>query len=143
MKYAKRILCMLLVLVMLLPAVVACNKGTDAEDTEPEAVTPEDTASGIPEGALSKDDIAKLVIIRSADASETVVEAINELKKDFKAIFGVTTKILTDKNSSDEGAIELIIGQTTRKQSKNALKKLKGFGYVIGNFDGAVVINSV
>ena len=140
----KKVLCLLLTLCFLLPMALACGKDGEATDSgvtdaasEPVAETP------VSEGAISGEALEKLVIVRpSGMEDESLLSAINLLKRELKNVFGVTAKIMTENGNVEDGSVMILIGATTKKQSTEALAKLSGFGYVLGNYDGHVVINA-
>ena len=141
MKKFKKILSLILATITLCLAFASCNANnvTDGSDSTNSGSQNEGVLA---EGALSKEDIKKLVIVRPETIATEEFSAINTLKNKLNEVFDATIKIVTDKNDVGEGEIPFIIGNTKKTQSAEALEQLEDFGYVFGHYDNSIVINS-
>jgi len=84
----------------------------------------------------------QLVIVRSEDATSSVVQELRNLKKDLKNAFGWNVEIQSDfKKNTEVGMVELVVGDTTRAISQSAKQQLSDKGYVICNENGAIAIH--
>lgn len=87
-------------------------------------------------------DLGSCQIVRSSDLSSLAVRALNNLKKTITDKTGATVK-LYDESAAEEGATtyEILVGNTTRKETEKALKSLKNTeGYTIQVIKNKVVI---
>lgn len=85
-------------------------------------------------------NIAEYTIVRQDSSSKEIKDAISELRKTLKEKLGVELSIKTDSTSVNQ--YEIIIGNTSRKQSSAAAELLGGdYDYVIKLDGNHIVIN--
>lgn len=125
--YAKtiiiRITAPLLALVMLASLLASCTG--DGITTEPPLTDAPVTTSALPEGytfVLTGD----YTVIRPEKSSETVKSASIELKNGLSAMFGENMAITDDWREPQDGALEVLVGNTNRPESAAALEALGG-----------------
>ena len=126
---AKKLICLLLALMMMLTAAVSCKDGGSAtKDTEAET-TPEGTtteketyvSSSVddpdePDGVLiANEGASKYVIVRGENASPSEVTAANELQSYLKKITNVELTVVTDATA--ETKYEIVVGKTNREEA--------------------------
>ena len=133
MKKYLSIVCLILTLSMLL---CACKNNTPdiaySSDTQTQAV------SGVVE--LILDGEAKYGIVRASNMSNAAVDSCAEL---FSAIYKATSvrvPFITDDYTLDAGIKEILVGNTSREESKRAMDDLETSEYVIKIVDDALVI---
>ncbi len=134
-----RTLASLLCLLLLTSAMVACNK-EDPDDTITEATTT------IPEVKTEQISVENYTLIRpdlatqaTIDAASLFYKAISE--KTGKSLKGFSDDFVKDESQIDANAYEILIGDTNRPQSREALKDIE-FGYVITKIGNKIVINA-
>lgn len=110
-----QLVCLWMALLMLL---VACNNNIE----EPPLITDE-TALSYP--------LSGFQLVRPDDASEELTAAVMQLNSAIKGYLGKSLPIRTDLNAAQETSFEILIGDTTRAQSKMALSALADGDYVI------------
>ncbi len=117
-----RITALILALVMLASLCSCFGEGDGS--TESTTETPP-SSSGLPEGytfALTSD----YTVVRPEKSKENVKTASNDLKKGLAALFGKEVGITEDWREPAEGALEILVGNTNRPESKAALDAIKG-----------------
>ncbi|MGM9642631.1 MAG: MBL fold metallo-hydrolase [Eubacteriales bacterium] len=118
-----RITASLLALVIFAALFASCTG--DGITTEPPITEAPVTSSGLPEGytfALTVD----YTVIRPEKSNETVKSASIELKNGLSALFGENMAITDDWRAPEDGALEVLIGNTNRPASQAALDALGG-----------------
>ena len=149
----KRIFSLVLVVIMMLSVLAACQNGdnTDANDNSSEA--PADPSAGASDesqvGSENKNDLlltvdAKYVVVRPADCDDAIVDAAIELKTALATVTGGSVALKEDFLRSDEAPAqyEILIGQTNREESIKALEGLKYDDYIVTVSGDKLVINS-
>lgn len=135
-----RTLASLLCLLMLTAAMVACSKAENGDDTTTEATTT------LPEVKTEQIAVENYTLVRpdfapqsTVDAAALFYKAVQE--KTGKATKGFTDDFVKDESQIDANAYEILIGDTNRPQSHEALKDV-GFGYVITKIGNKIIINA-
>jgi len=130
-----RILSLILIFSLITTMLFACNKNKE------ETNKPEDENE---EGYLS---ISKYTLIRLDSSDQKVTNATQNLKTAIKSSLGIDIPVKTDwynpTETLDENAKEILIDQTNRKESADALAKLdssEGDSYIIEITDNKIVI---
>ena len=136
-----RILSVLLCLLMLIAALVACNS-QGASDT----TSGSDETTTVPEVKTITLSIADYTLVRPDGATQSTVDAAVLLNKAVTEKTGTSFAKFTDdfvKNESeiDANAYEILVGATNRPESTEALKDIS-FGYVITQIGNKIVINA-
>ena len=138
----KRLITLLLAMCMLLPAFAACADNTtdtpEGADTTVES-TIEETTAPVPDGlVLVSDGASDYVIVRPSDCQNFIIEAMSDFRKAVSDKYGVSLKPQDDwvKGHKDgepyvSDAYEILIGETNRKESIEALATLKTGEYKI------------
>lgn len=146
--FMKKALSLILALLLVFGLLAGCGDDGDTASTQ-------STASGTQSGTatLSKDDVAfvengesRYVIIRPDDDEVTPLAAI--VFKGFKDRLKVNAKNTLDVNEDGVDAYEVLIGDTNRPESKQALDYLEGEkgaridDYIICTIGKKIVINA-
>ncbi len=138
----KKITTLLLAVCMLLPLLAACTGTTpdEAETTEMSVDTTleETTAPAPTELSLIAAGVSEYTIIRPSDCQSFIVDAMSDLRKTIEGKYGVNIKPKDDwVKDVKEGeayiseAPEILIGETNRKESIEALATLQPGEYKI------------
>ena len=135
----KRITALFLTVLMLLPALVACNKGEAEETTLPAETTVEETTAPAPSGLLLvSEGVSNYVIVRPTECQVFITDAMSELRATVKDKFGVTitpkddwVKGLAKGEAYDSEELEILIGDTNRRESQEVLASLQPGEYAI------------
>lgn len=116
----KRILCLLLAILMLLPLLAACNKDGKPVD-------------------IVKDGESSYTVIYSDSSTATAEKgAATKLRDAINEATGVKLKLETDW--APESSTEIIVGTTKRKASENALTLIREKDFIISYAAGQVVV---
>ena len=75
--------------------------------------------------------LSSFQLVRPDDASDELTAAVMSLNQAVKTYLGKTLPIRTDLNAANETACEILVGDTTRAQSKEVLGSLVDGDYVI------------
>ena len=117
---AKKIICMLLALSMMLTMLAACNNEPVVDETPDDGQQQEDIQGNDKveepfDGTLKLvvDGVSDYVIVRGENAYISEVTASTELQKYLKQISGVEVPIVTD--STEPVAKEIVVGKTNRE----------------------------
>ena len=137
--WIRRIGITLLCPVMLAAAMTACN-------TQEGDITTTEATTTAPEIKTEQISVENYTLIRPDFAAQTTIDAASLLykvvnEKTGKSFKGFTDDFVKDESQIDTNAYELLIGDTNRPQSKDALKDV-GFGYVITKIGNKIVINA-
>ena len=136
----KRIIALFLAVLMLLPALIACNKGEPEETTLPVVeTTVEETTEPVPTGLLLvHDGVTDYVIVRPTECQVFVTDAMSEFRAAVKEKYGVTitpkddwVKGLAKGEAYDSTELEILIGDTNRRESQEVLASLQPGEYAI------------
>ena len=92
--------------------------------------------------SLFKDAKPAFVIMRPEDASDRVISAVTTLQETLSFETNSTIRIRTDFSATDPDVIEIIIGQTVREGSVEALEQLEQNSYYIGSNGKSIIINA-
>ncbi|MBQ7322026.1 MAG: hypothetical protein IJW99_08010 [Clostridia bacterium] len=136
-----RTLSVLLCLLMLSAALIACNSQGAEDET-----TVSDTATTAPEVKTLSIAVEEYALIRPDLAPQAAVDAAVLLNKTVTEKLGKNFRQFTDdfvKNESeiDAAAYEILVGNTNRPESAEAMKDVS-FGYVIAKVGNKIVINA-
>ena len=116
----RRLLCLLLALMMVLPLLVACNKGGKAID-------------------IVKGGESNYVVIYSEEKTATTEKAAaTKLRDAIKDATGVRLDLETDW--SPDNANQILVGTTKREATKNALTLIREKDFIITYSEGRVVV---
>ncbi len=134
----KRIIAFLLALLMLTPAFIACDKGSDTPETTEGAPSsePEETEAPAANGIkLTEGGKALFTIIRPDECTTSVYNLAKDLGEDLKKITGVEFKQDTDFVSwntvRDPEKYELLLGFTNYDETAAVLKDIKYYDYAV------------
>ena len=135
MKNTIKIISLLLALAFVLPmALVGCNNEKEGDETAKEESVLTILADG-------KSDYT---IVRPDEASSIVVEAVTSLRSSFTTKFGTEPDIKSDWLKRGEempvGTKEILIGETNRPESKEAMKELVEGGFLIKVYGDRIAI---
>ena len=136
-----RILALCLALLMCLAAFAACNQPDPDEGEEADAETP-----AITEHLLIDEGITEYVIVRDYKASNAVLAAVNEVVESIKANIGADVIIkecfsdLENEPLDVVTAKEILIGNTNRPESAEAVKGMRSKDYTISMHGEKLVI---
>ena len=114
-----------LALAMLLGLFCACAGEAEVESTAVGDTSAPESTSGIPEGydfELTLD----YTVVRSEKASTGAKNASILLKNELSELFGETMNLTEDWKDPAEGALEILIGDTSRPESASAAEALGG-----------------
>ena len=139
MNIMKRAATFILALCMLLPTLVACNKGEAEETTLPVETTVEETTVPAPSGLLLVSNGASdYVIVRPEKCQSFITDAMSELRAAVKDKYGVTiapkddwVKGLAKGEAYDSEELEILIGETNRRESIDVLATLQPGEYTV------------
>jgi len=133
MKKTSKIIALILALIFILPLGACGDAKTEPDDTE-ETITYLDLFG---EGSDYK-------LIRSDDANGAVINVFKLLKSSIIGSAGYNIPLDTDwdKKTDFSAAHEILVGQTSRSESSEAMAKLDGKGYVIAVINNKIVINA-
>ena len=132
--YCRSILCLLLVSVLLF---ISCQNGKGGE-------TGTDDRHDIPSGSMltlfgGEDDFR---IVYSDGAGNALRQAVTDLKSAVKEATGKNPTVVTDTNAKKTAvANEVLIGNTTREESKTVLSAVGGTGWKICVQSGKLVVH--
>ena len=127
----KRIICIVLTLVMVLSTVTllaSCSKSEDGE-----IVVSKKTVEV---------DLADYTIVYSAELTNSGKQQAIELANQLKALTNVTFRPQGDDADEvmETEDLEILIGQTARKETEKALKETGALGWTVRAFDNKIVI---
>lgn len=142
----KRLLAALLCLLAILALLVGCNN--DSGKQPQDSTTPADgttNADGTTSAALDGNfvDVGVYQLIRSENASSSLIASAVQLKKDMDALTGTAIEIHDDwvrSGTPDDEAYEILVGRTNRPQSEQVLASIDGNGYAIRTVGHKIVI---
>lgn len=149
MKTTLKIISLILVLAYVLPAVlIACGNKDNGGEKEP--VKEDEVLTILADG---KSDYT---LIRADEASEVVIKAAATLRNTFTEKFGAEPDIKSDWLKRGEelpvGTKEILIGQTNRPESEQAMNELEEGGFLIKVYgeriaivaaDDAMLVNAI
>lgn len=127
----KKLLCLVLCVLLLLPAAMlfsSCKKGGDGE-----VVVSKKTVEV---------DLSGYSIIKNAGYSDLSTQRLTELANLLRQKTGVTVRVNNDSNGDvvKTADPEILVGDVNREETKKALEKIKGDGYIITVTDNKIVI---
>ncbi len=132
----KKLICIILCILMLLPAVVACGDKTD--DPTGGTTTPSGATTGDPNvdgpseiTSISVKDLSKYTIIYPDAVSDDLKAQIDSLRSMLVSSYGATISVKSDFITP--GEYEILIGNTNRAETAKFLegKRSKDYGYGI------------
>ena len=136
----KRIIALVLAIIMLLPALAACNS-TEGEvtDTTPVETTVEETTAPAPTGILLiSGGASSYVIVRPEECQSFITDAMSDMRKAIDEKYGVKIQPQDDwvkGHPKGEAYIseapEILIGDTNRKESMEVLASLQPGEYTV------------
>ena len=136
----KKITALFLAIIMLLPALAACN-GTEDEvtDTTPVETTVEETEAPAPTGILLvSGGVTSYVIVRPEECQSFITDAMSDMRKAIDEKYGVKIQPQDDwvkGHPKGEAYIseapEILIGDTNRKESMEVLASLQPGEYTV------------
>ncbi len=137
MRKFKSIAAFILALIMLIPALIACDNGEDPAETT-EAPAPETTEAPAPEALqLNNGDKALFTIVRpdTDGGDDPVYDLAKDIAKDLEKATGAKFKHETDfiswNTQRDPEKYELIVGHTNYDETAEVLSELKYYDYAI------------
>ena len=136
MKKITLIMCLILSFAMLL---IGCNSQTNSQTTSEESSENIETSEAL---ELIANGEAKYGLVRAFSMSNDAIKAVGELYNEISKVTGVSMQIVTDDRVLDEGVKEILIGNTTRKESSDVSKTLKEGEYAIEVVGNKIVIVS-
>lgn len=113
--------------------------GCDSLGSEPEVVTLGENVRL----ALVEGEAAKYTLVRGDIADKTETDAAVKLRRALKDAYGVEFPMMTDwvkPGTQEEAQFEILVGETTREQSKNAIESLGDGSFVIKSDGDKIVI---
>lgn len=127
----KKTLCLILCVLLLVPAVMlfaSCKKGGDGE------VSVSKKTVDI--------DLSGYSIVKNAAYSELSSSRLTELANLLRMKTGVTVRVNNDtyKETAKTEDFEILVGNVNREETEKALKKIKGDGYIITSTDNKIII---
>ncbi len=133
----KKLVCIILCLVMLLPAIVACGDNNTNDPSDP-TTTPGATTTKDPDGddgpdadieSISVKDLANYTIIYPDAVTDELKEQIDSLRSMLKDTFGAALSVKSD--FVNPGEFEILVGNTNRPETAEFLKdkRSKDYGY--------------
>ena len=135
-----RIIALVLAIIMLLPALAACNS-TEGEvtDTTPVETTVEETTAPAPTGILLiSGGASSYVIVRPEECQSFITDAMSDMRKAIDEKYGVKIQPQDDwvkGHPKGEAYIseapEILIGDTNRKESMEVLASLQPGEYTV------------
>ena len=87
-----------------------------------------------------KEFLSPYTIIYASSLGDDGSKIAGEFRQSLRTAIDVNLKVGSD--TADPNAYEILIGDTSRPQSATAKQALSNFGYVIGVYDGQIVINA-
>ncbi len=133
----KKLLCIVLCLAMLLPAIVACGDDGNGPDTG--TTTPADTTTTDPNGgneptdltSISVKDLANYTIIYPDAVSDELKAQIDSMRSMLVSTYGAALSVKSDFITPTE--YEILVGNTNRDETAKFLegKRSKDYGYDI------------
>ena len=151
----KKILAFLLAMLMAFP-LFACFGGEEPDTQTSEVTTEEETTEGttaaeeekIPQKngdlTLMLDKQSVFTVIRPDVAADDVVDAAISVNKAIKELTGSMLKISTDflgpNDSLEDHVYEILVGNTSRQESKDLMGKLKSNQFAIKTTDSKIII---
>lgn len=133
---AGRIITVAILLAALLLPLASCSGGTPAESAE-------STKPAVPGPALVADGKIVYELIRSSNASNTLVQSATALNKLIGTLTGLKTKYTEDfitRETADNDKTEILIGATNRPASSEILATLKTMDWFIGKRGNKILI---
>ncbi len=138
MKRLISIAALLLALIMLIPALIACKPGDPADSSAPDTTAPEavDTDPPAPEGIkLTKGGKALFTIVRPDECTQSVYKLTKEFGEDLNEATGVQFNHETDfkgwNTVRDPEKYEILLGFTNYDETAEVLKDIKYYDYAI------------
>ena len=123
------------VCIILICSFVGCSEQNDIQnDTDTDVVT-ENVQIDIPDDAI---DLSKYTLVRSASSSADVVRISSQFSEYLDENCGVNVPVKTDKNSNS--AKEILIGKTSRSESKAVYEGLKERDWSVSISDERIVV---
>jgi len=135
MKITSKILALVLALLFILP-LGACGDATGSDDTT--VATTEAAAATIDFFAEGSD----YKIIRPEDMTGEELDAFKNFKNSINARIGFNLTLDTDWDNKTDftGAHEILVGNTNRPETAEALAKIDGAGHIIAVIGGKLVV---
>ncbi len=145
---SKKIICLMLAVLMLLPVVMSCEQGkdpvdetSDSQDSGELPMVGDGFATIFANGKLNFTEIKYPV-----NPDEVLFGAVKKLRERLEKETGETIKTKpdysTDKNPADSSTYEILIGNTNYPESKEALKEVATGDYIIKVVGNKLVINA-
>ena len=146
----KKILCIILCLVMLAGVLASCGQidVSQPQDTTAADVTKDNSVTTTTLSTVETQpiidgfeiDVSKCAIVRPATPSSALLTSIVELKTAIDKATGSVVNLVSDKKAGDEGALEIIVGDTVLAQTQASKQKLDKNAYIIERVGNKVVI---
>ena len=144
MKLTRKILCVLLAVLMLVPVFASCKK--DGADTQDSSVAVTDPAGETPEAPKARVSLEGYKFIYAVEASSAVTQAVREAITKIKEKTGVELTRGTDLNLSsiDQDRVEndekeILVGVTNRVESKK-IKFDNAYTYTVKHLGNKVIV---
>ena len=138
----KKLICIFLVVLMLVPSLVACND-------DPGVTPPDDTKPGTPgidetnRIKLMVDGVSQYTLIRTdAAKSDTELKLMQRINRAVKAATGVEMAMDSDWDKKDLTKYEILVGNTNRPESTEILSSLGKYNFGIKVIGNKIVINA-
>ncbi len=136
----------LLCSLLLVAALAACGQQGDDPVASGSSDTDATTTTSVSEDPKFEVNIEEYALIRPDGAAQSTIDAAVLLNKTANEVTGKKFKSFTDdfvrdESEIDAAAYEILIGDTNRPQSAEALKDIS-YGYVIAKIGNKIVINA-
>lgn len=139
MNKARKLLCLLLVLLMVFPFAVACQKeepNTPDADGDTNDTSSDDPSASAPTALDVVRDGKIATIVYPSSADSTMLEVVNSLTGALKRITGVSSLRPEVEGKYDASTVEILVGATTYPESVQVYETLgygEGVVCVVGN----------
>lgn len=138
-----KLLSLVLVLCMLLPATVACQTPPDTSDTESssEYETVGETEPLDKEVPIIENGKTKFVLVKPKNVDSEIIDIVLDFRSTFEKRTGIKLEI---RYESEDNAVnddfEILIGETLRPESQQVVKDLKFKEFFFGMINNKLVI---
>jgi hypothetical protein len=134
----KKLSFLLAILLLLSVCTMTACKEKNPEDTTPQATTPEETTPApgatVVHASVSLEALANYEIVVAKSSSEETDKLTKELQQAMQTVFDLPFTLKTE-NAYNETQYEILIGETSRKESTEFLSKYnmtrRDYGYAI------------
>ena len=133
----KKIICLLLCLVMVLSSValLASCKDKEEDPTEGEAIELSEATQSV--------DLSQYTVIYARSVSDSFKGRVMDFATDISDAIGKSIRAKNDSGDASNGNYEIIVGDSARNESNQALSEIKGDGWairVVPNMNKVIII---